>query len=671
MDVRTFEAVVGADGKVHVLDRHGEHLLFVVLVLDKDVHALDGIGKVYEQPDVVLHDLRRERHDLFRGEGAVRPDFHDELVVVDILPDARVFHVVVDFFDGRINGIDGDVADGLVLVRTRAAVAPAPADGHVHVQLCALVKGADVLRLVDDLDLGILFEVAAGHDRGAFFDDVDRLFIVLVGGSGLDGERLQIEDDLGNVLFDAGDGGKLMLDEPVGVEADALHRRPGERGKQDPAQAVADREAEALFKRFYGDLGVTFRLVLLHFDLGHIHFDHRFYLLVALCRGLLGVQLDDHVLGDLAVDVFPLRERKDFAFQLFGVELQPLGHVADLHRLDLLEIFILFPVFLDGDHVARLDDVRRDVDRSAVDGEVRVVDQLPCLRAGAAHAHAVDHVVQPALEKGEHVFARDALHAVSHFVIFAELPFLHAVDTLGLLLFAQLQAVFGHLFPARAVHAGGRGTLFKRAFGRIAPVALEEQLCAFPAAEAAFGISVRSHMTFLSLITYTLRRLGGLHPLCGMGETSVIIVISRSAAASARIADSLPAPGPLTYTSTVRRPCSFAAFAAVSAAICAANGVPLREPLNPRLPAEDQEIALPFMSVMVTSVLLNEDWICAWPLSTFFSSLRLRTGAPFLVAAIFAYPSDYFFFFATVRRGPLRVRALRLELCPRTGSPFL
>ena len=99
--------------------------------------------------------------------------------------------------------------------------------------------------------------------------------------------------------------------------------------------------------------------------------------------------------------------------------------------------------------------------------------------------------------------------------------------------------------------------------------------------------------------------------MCGMGETSVIIVTSKSAAASARIADSLPAPGPLTYTSTERSPCSFAAFAAVSAAICAANGVPFLDPLKPRLPALDHEIALPLISVIVTKVLLNEDWICA------------------------------------------------------------
>ena len=89
----------------------------------------------------------------------------------------------------------------------------------------------------------------------------------------------------------------------------------------------------------------------------------------------------------------------------------------------------------------------------------------------------------------------------------------------------------------------------------------------------------------------------------------MIMVISRSHALSARMADSLPAPGPFTKTSTLRRPCSFAAFAAVSLACCAANGVPFLEPLKPRLPALDQEIALPLISVMVTKVLLNEDWM--------------------------------------------------------------
>ena len=77
-------------------------------------------------------------------------------------------------------------------------------------------------------------------------------------------------------------------------------------------------------------------------------------------------------------------------------------------------------------------------------------------------------------------------------------------------------------------------------------------------------------------------------------------------AARARIAASLPEPGPLTNTSTVLSPEGAAAFAAVSAAICAAYGVDFLEPLKPSPPAEAQEIALPCASVSVTIVLLND-----------------------------------------------------------------
>ena len=69
----------------------------------------------------------------------------------------------------------------------------------------------------------------------------------------------------------------------------------------------------------------------------------------------------------------------------------------------------------------------------------------------------------------------------------------------------------------------------------------------------------------------------------GIGVTSLIMLTSSPAACSARIAASRPEPGPFTYTSTVFSPCSIAALAAVSAAVCAANGVDFLEPLKPRL----------------------------------------------------------------------------------------
>ena len=82
---------------------------------------------------------------------------------------------------------------------------------------------------------------------------------------------------------------------------------------------------------------------------------------------------------------------------------------------------------------------------------------------------------------------------------------------------------------------------------------------------------------------------------------------------SARIADSRPAPGPLTRTSSVRMPNAFAALPAAIAAWVAANGVPLRDPLKPMPPALDHAITAPSGSVMVIVVLLNEAWMCAYP----------------------------------------------------------
>src|SRR5699024_7202628 len=99
---------------------------------------------------------------------------------------------------------------------------------------------------------------------------------------------------------------------------------------------------------------------------------------------------------------------------------------------------------------------------------------------------------------------------------------------------------------------------------------------------------------------YTLLLFGGLHPLCGIGVTSLMLLISNPAACKDLIADSLPAPGPLTYTSTVFKPCSIAAFAAFSATSPAANGVLFLEPLKPCPPALPHDIVFPFTSVIVT-----------------------------------------------------------------------
>src|SRR5437867_4240208 len=70
-----------------------------------------------------------------------------------------------------------------------------------------------------------------------------------------------------------------------------------------------------------------------------------------------------------------------------------------------------------------------------------------------------------------------------------------------------------------------------------------------------------------------------------MGVTSLMAEMSSPAACNDRIAASRPEPGPFTHTSTFFKPSEIASFAADSAEICAANGVLLRETLNPTFPA--------------------------------------------------------------------------------------
>src|SRR5215468_3212180 len=135
---------------------------------------------------------------------------------------------------------------------------------------------------------------------------------------------------------------------------------------------------------------------------------------------------------------------------------------------------------------------------------------------------------------------------------------------------------------------------------------------------------------------YTRRRLRGRQPLCGIGVTSRIDVMVKPAACKARNADSRPDPGPATSTSRVRMPCSWALRATSSPATWAAYGVDLRDPLNPMVPADDQAIALPWASVIVIIVLLNDAFTWATPEAMFLRSRRRTRTASLPILNPFA-----------------------------------
>src|SRR5262249_45855374 len=125
-----------------------------------------------------------------------------------------------------------------------------------------------------------------------------------------------------------------------------------------------------------------------------------------------------------------------------------------------------------------------------------------------------------------------------------------------------------------------------------------------------------------NIVGHTRRLLRGRQPLCGIGVTSRMEVMVNPADCSERSADSRPEPGPATSTSSVRMPCSWAFLAASSAATWAVEGVSLREPLKPMVPADDQAIVFPWASVMVIIVLLKVAFTCATPEAIFLRSRR-------------------------------------------------
>src|SRR6185503_19766503 len=115
----------------------------------------------------------------------------------------------------------------------------------------------------------------------------------------------------------------------------------------------------------------------------------------------------------------------------------------------------------------------------------------------------------------------------------------------------------------------------------------------------------------------------------------------------------------------------------------AANDVDFFEPLKPDLPDEPHEMALPALSVIVTSVSLNVAVIWTTPSASTCFLARLALGAAAAaagagvgagvgvgVSAIYFFAST-FFFPAMALRGPFLVRALVWVRCPRTGRPFL
>ena len=123
----------------------------------------------------------------------------------------------------------------------------------------------------------------------------------------------------------------------------------------------------------------------------------------------------------------------------------------------------------------------------AVDGEVAVGDELAGRGAGRGEAEPIDDVVEAELQERSRFSPVTPGRFSARDEVLAELPLQDAVDAADLLLLAQLEAVFADLPATDAVLAGRRRAALEGALGRIAAVALQEELDALAAAQPTDG----------------------------------------------------------------------------------------------------------------------------------------------------------------------------------------
>jgi hypothetical protein len=125
--------------------------------------------------------------------------------------------------------------------------------------------------------------------------------------------------------------------------------------------------------------------------------------------------------------------------------------------------------------------------------EVPVPDELTCLCTRRGEAEAVHDVVETSLEHPQQLLARDARAARGLLVVAAELLLEEPVVAARLLLLAQLQQVLALLDAAAAVLTRRiRATLDRALLGET-PLALQEQLHALAATDAALRPQIASH----------------------------------------------------------------------------------------------------------------------------------------------------------------------------------
>jgi hypothetical protein len=144
-----------------------------------------------------------------------------------------------------VRGIKGDVVDaqGFVEILVGRDIAAAAFDDHFDIQLAVPVEGGNMNVRVQDLDVSVMDDVRRlGLGRALYLESY------LFGLTPLDveGDALDIQDDVGHILDNTWDCGELVQD---ALDAQGRDGRAVDGGQQDPPQGVSDRDTVPALKR--------------------------------------------------------------------------------------------------------------------------------------------------------------------------------------------------------------------------------------------------------------------------------------------------------------------------------------------------------------------------------------------------------------------------------------
>src|SRR5271167_442636 len=325
---------------------------------------------------------------------------------------------------------------------------------------------------------------------------------------------LEVEDDVGHVLLDAGQSRKLVQDV---FDPDCRNRVAGQRGQQDAPQRVANGDSVAAFERFRGKFAVG-RSDFLLVELDRLGFDQISpVILHSLCSffpmdfprphrsttdrdaesvasAFSWVMLDYQLLADRHRQFGARRQRPERGAELFALECDPRRYAAALRHLDCLDDHLLGAARLGyADHTANLDQGRGNRDFPAVNVNVPVTNHLARLRQRAREAETVHDVIEAPLEQYEQVLAGDSVHPLRHREVSLKLRLHHSVDALDLLLLAQPNREFRET-RARLAGSGGRIIApLDRALVAVASLSLEEEFQSLAPTQAAYWPQVSCH----------------------------------------------------------------------------------------------------------------------------------------------------------------------------------